>query len=188
MQNTETKKSPSPTYVVTGKIRLSYLNVFEPKAAEGSTEKKYSASIIISKDDKETLAKIKKAVDAAIEEGKQSKFAGKTKNLKTPLRDGDEERDQDEAYENCFFFNASSKRKPGLVDKQLNEIIDPADLYSGCYARVAVNFYPFNFNGKVGVAAGLQNIQKISDGEALSGGRSASEDFAAIEDEDEDIM
>lgn len=184
---TATAAAPT-TKVITGKVRLSYLHVFKPSAAPGSTEEKYSASIIIPKKDKETIAKINAAIKAAQDAGKD-KLSGKGK-LKLPLRDGDEEKDDDEDYAGSYFLNATSKTKPGLVDKSLDPIMDQDDLYSGCYGRVSINFYAFNTNGNRGIACGLNNIQKLADGEPLGGGRSKPEDdFDAVEaGEDDDFM
>lgn len=60
------------------------------------------------------------------------------------------------------------------------------DVYSGCYARVSLNFYAFNTNGNKGIACGLGNIQKVDDGERLGGGASAEEDFDFEEVDAED--
>lgn len=184
-----------PTKVKTGKVRLSYVNVFEPRAVndEEGAEKKYSASIIVSKSDKEQVKVIKDAIEAAKEMGK-SKWGGQIpKKLKLPLRDGDEEREDDEAYAGSYFFTASSKTKPGIIDLAKKEITDPEELYSGCYARVSLNFYPFNSNGSKGVACGLNNIQKLKDGEHLGGSRLKAEDdfdddFEYDEDNDDDLV
>lgn len=171
----------SSTKAVTGKVRFSYANVFEPKSINGS-EPKYSCAILIDKKDKKTLDKIEAAIAAAIEEGK-GKWGGKIpKKLKLPLRDGDEERD-DEAYEGKMFINANSKSKPGVVDEDLNPIMDSDEFYSGCYGRASINFFAFNSNGSVGVAAGLNNLQKLEDGDRLSGGSSAEEDFGSADDD-----
>lgn len=165
-------------------VRFSYVQVFEPKAAQEGAQPKYSVSLIIPKSNKAEVDKIKKAIDQAIEEGK-SKWGNKIpKNLKTPLRDGDEEREGRAEYENCFFINASSFNRPGVVDSALNPIIDKDEFYSGCYGRASVNFYAFDRNGNRGTAAGLNNLQKQKDGENLSGGASAAEDFGAEEDDD----
>lgn len=167
----------SETKVITGKVRFSYANVFEPKAAQEGAEPKYSVSLIIDKNDKKTLKAIEKAIEAAIEAGK-AKFGGKIpKNLKLPLRDGDEEREDDENYEGKMFVNASSSNKPGVVDEDLNPIMDREDFYSGCYGRASLNFYAFNVSGNKGVACGLNNLQFLEDGDRLSGGASAEEDF-----------
>ncbi|MGK9252392.1 DUF2815 family protein [Paenibacillus humicus] len=175
----------SDTKVITGKVRLSYTHLFNPTAIEAGQEPKYSTAILIPKSDKETLKKIQAAINAAIEAGK-SKFGGKIPaNLKKPLRDGDEERPDDEAYQGHYFLNASAKQKPGIIDKYKNEITDSTEVYSGCYARVSLNFYAFNTAGNKGVAAGLNNVQKIAEGDYLGGRSRAEDDFDEFEDEDD---
>lgn len=176
----------SATKVITTKVRFSYVHVFEPQAIDEGSPKKYSVSIIIPKSDKKLLAKIKTAIDNAAEAGKV-KLGGKIPaNLKTPLRDGDLEREDDPIYENCMFIGATSQSKPGVVDKDLNPIIDRDEFYSGCYGRASINFYAFNASGNKGIAAGLNNLQKLEDGERLSGGSTAEEDFGS--DSDDDLM
>ena len=182
----------SETKVLTGKVRLSYAHIFEPQSIDGG-EEKYSCAILIPKTDKETLRKIQAAVNAAIEQGK-SKWGGKVPaNLKKPLRDGDDERPDDENYAGHYFLNATSKTKPGIakpIGKDANgktkfqEITDSTEVYSGCYARVSLNFYAFDAKGNRGVAAGLNNIVKVQDGEPLAGRTTVSDEFA---DEDFDI-
>ena len=168
--------------------RISFANIWEPKAINGGDEK-YSVSCLIPKSDKKTLARIQKAVEAAKEDGKARKWGGKIPpNLKLPLRDGDIDRPDDENYEDCYFLNASSKDAPQVVDRKVNPILDPMMVYSGCYCNVSVNFYAFNANGNRGVAAGLGNIQFVRDGERLSGKASADADFDALEDDDEDVL
>jgi hypothetical protein len=174
----------NPTKVVTGVVRLSYANVWEPKSINGGAEM-YSVSLIIPKSDTKTIGAIHAAVDAAIEEGK-GKFGGKVPNnaaLKLPLRDGDTERD-DEAYAACYFINANSTTPPQIVDKQVEPILDRSEVYSGVYARVSINFYAFNSNGNRGVACGLGNIQKIRDGDPLGGRSSAAADFDTADEDD----
>lgn len=176
------------TKVITNKVRLSYPNLFEPQSINGS-DPKYSASLIIDKNDKETLELIEKAVETAAQEGKGKYKGGKVpKNLKTPLRDGDTDRDDDPAYAGKYFINANANRKPGLVDQRKNKIEDPEDLYPGCYVRASLNFFAFNSNGNQGVGVGLNNIQKWAEGEPLAGGSSAEEDFEELEVEAGDIL
>ncbi len=174
------------TKVVTGiNTRLSYANIWEPKSINGGKEK-YSVSLIIPKSDTKTVTAIEKAIDAAIEEG-IGKFGGKKPNkvaLKLPLRNGDLEKD-DVNYKDAYFINANSITAPQIVDKQVQPILDQAEVYSGCYARVSISFYAFNTNGNRGVACGLGNIQKIRDGEPLGGHSSASDDFTAIGEQSE---
>lgn len=179
------------TKVVTGKVRLSYANLFEPKSINGS-EPKYSVSLIIPKSDKQMIKTIEQAIENAKERDK-GKWNGKIPaNLKTPLRDGDEERPDDEAYADSYFINANSTKAPKVVglekDKATGRAINlgPDEVYSGCYARVSVNFYGFNAAGNKGVACGLGNVQKVDDGERLGGGSSAEEDFEFDEVDVED--
>ena len=175
----------SKTKVITGKnTRLSYFHGWEPTSINGGPER-YSVSVLIPKDDKETVKAINDAIDAAIEEG-IAKFGGKKPNkaaIKLPLRDGDTER-EDEAYAGHWFINANSKTAPQIVDKAVKPILDRDEVYSGCYARVSLNFYAFNSNGNKGIACGLGNIQKIRDGESLGGRSSATDDFSIEEDDD----
>ncbi|MPQ44597.1 DUF2815 family protein [Clostridium tarantellae] len=172
------------TKVITGKIRMSYANLFTPRAMVEGQEPKYSLCILIPKSDKDTLNKVKGAIESAKESGK-SLWGGKVPaNLKTPLRDGDEERADQSEYESHYFINATSKQKPGVVDVALNEVIDSTEVYSGCYGRVSINFYPFNQAGNRGIGCGLQNVQKLSEGESLGGKSRAQDDFDAIEDDD----
>lgn len=163
--------------------RLSYANVWEPQSINGS-EPKYSVSVIIAKSDKATIQKIQQAVEQAKQEA-ISKFGGKIPaNLKLPLRDGDIDRPDDEAYANSYFINCNSKQKPQVVDQQVQPILDQAEVYSGCYGRVSVTFYGFNSNGNRGVAAGLGNIQKLKDGEPLGGRVRAEDEFGTVYDDD----
>lgn len=180
----------NPTKVITGvKTRWSYANVWQAKSINGGTPK-YSVSLIIPKSDTKTVTAVKNAIQAAYEEG-QSKLKGNSKSvpaltaIKTPLRDGDAERPDDEAYKDCYFINANSATAPGIVDAARNPIIEHSEVYSGVYGRASINFYAFNSNGNRGIACGLNNLQKISDGDPLGGKTRAEDDFA---DEDEDFL
>ena len=167
------------TKVVTGKVRFCYVNVFEPTAMNEGDTPKYNICVLIPKSDMATIDKIKKAIEAAKEAGK-AKLADKNgripANLKLPLRDGDEERPDDPAFEDHYFINANSMRRPSIVDRSLNPIMSRDEFYSGCYGRASINFYAFNVSSK-GIAAGLNNLQKLEDGEMLAGGSTAEEDF-----------
>lgn len=185
--NKNTQNNASVTKVVIP-CRISFANIWEPKSINGS-EEKYSVSCIIPKDDKVTLSRIQKAIEAAKEAGKSKKWAGKVPtNLKLPLRDGDIDRPDDDAYENAFFINATSKEAPQIVDRKIQPILDPMDCGSGDYCNVSVNFYAFNANGNRGIAAGLGNIQKIKDGERLAGRASAASDFSEVEEVDDEYV
>ena len=185
-------KASNPMKVITGvNTRWSYANVWEPKSINGGTPK-FSVSLIIPKSDIRTVAKIKAAIEAAYKEG-ASKLRGNGKSvpalsaIKTPLRDGDTERPDDEAYKNAYFVNANATSAPGIVDVDLNPILTRSEVYSGVYGRASVTFYAFNSSGNRGIACGLNNLQKIRDGEPLGGKASAESDFASFDD-DEDFL
>lgn len=177
------------TKVVTGKVRFSYAHVFEPVAMAEGQEAKYQVSLIIPKSDLKTLGAIEKAIEAAKVVGKDkiSKNGKLIPGLKLPLRDGDEERPDNPEYADAMFVNCSSKIKPGIVDRDLNPIMSQEEFYSGCYGRASINFYAFNNAGNRGIACGLNNLQKLADGEPLAGGSTAEADFGgdnAYVDED----
>ena len=163
--------------------RFSYLHCWEPDSVNGG-DPKYSVSAIIDKKDTKTI----NAIKAAIEQAKKdsvSKWGGKVPaNLKLPLRDGDIDRPDDEAYAGCYFFNANSRQAPQVVDAKVKPILDQNEVYSGCYGKISVTFYGYNSNGNRGIAAGLGNIQKLKDGESLGGRSNAADDFQTEEDED----
>ena len=181
-------KFVNPTKVITGvDTRWSYANVWTAKSINGGTPK-YSVSLIIPKSDTATVDKIKAAIKAAYDEG-QGKLKGNGKSvppltsIKIPLRDGDKERPDDEVYANAYFLNANSATAPGIVDANRQPIIDHSEVYSGVYGRASLNFYAFNTNGNKGIACGLNNLQKIRDGEPLGGKPKAEDDF-----NDEDFL
>ena len=182
-------KINNPMKVITGPdTRWSYANVWEPKSINGGTPK-YSVSLIIPKSDTKTIAKIEAAIEAAYKEG-EAKLKGNGKSvpalsvIKTPLRDGDMERPDDPAYANSYFVNANATSAPGIVDADRNPILTRSEVYSGVYGRASISFYAFNSSGNKGIACGLNNLQKIRDGEPLGGKASAESDFASDEDDD----
>lgn len=177
-----------PTEVII-KCRLSYLNAWEPRANK-SGKLKYSASLLIPKTDKAQIAEIEKAIKAAEEEGKVKVFKGKPttgSSFKRPLHDGDLDRPEDAAYAGMMFLNVASNNKPGIVDKNRKPLLDKDELYSGCWAYVAVNMYPFNVES-MGITGGLNHIMKWKDDDALAGGGSAESAFSDVKIDEEDFM
>lgn len=182
-------KNTNPMKVITGpNTRWSYANVWEAKSINGGTPK-FSVSLIIPKSDTKTVDKIKAAIEAAYKEG-ETKLKGNGKTvpalsvIKTPLRNGDLERPDDEAYADSYFVNANSATAPGIVDSNLDPILDRSEVYSGVFGRASISFYAFNSNGNKGIACGLNNLQKIRDGESLGGKAKAEDDFATSVDDD----
>ena len=181
-------KYVSPTKVVTGVCTFSYLNCWEPKAIEGG-KPKYSVSLIIPKSDTRTVEKIRAAIQAAYEEG-QSKLKGNGKSvpalsaIRTPLRDGDKDRPDDEAYKGSWFINANSDNAPDVVDSERQPILTRSEMYSGVKGRASINLYAYNVNGNRGIGCGLNHLQKIADGKPLGTRSRAEDDFATDDDED----
>jgi hypothetical protein len=165
--------------VVTGKVRFSYVKIFQPEVTDDGREK-YSMCVLIPKKDAVTIKKIKSAIDEVkMSEKAKSKWGGRIPaTLKTPLRDGDEEYPDKAEYAGMYFINASSYgQKPGVVDAGLNPVIDSTEVYSGCYGRVSISLYPYANTGNKGIAVALNNVQKLEDGDNLSGRTKAEDDF-----------
>jgi len=169
-------------------VRLSYVNIFKPKQIEGS-EPKYSVCIMFPKTDKV----LKKIFDDAIKKtalDDAEKWGGKVPgNLKTPIHDGDEDRPDQPEFKGMWYFNATSKRPPQVLDEYKTEMLDPNELYSGCWARVSVNFSGYNNSGNKGIGAYINNIMKLRDDVRLGGtSATAEEDFADDDEDDEDLL
>ncbi|WP_346349439.1 DUF2815 family protein [Lactococcus petauri] len=181
--------TPKTTKVITGIVRLSFVNLLE-KGETPSGDMKYSTQIWIPKEDTVTLGKIENAIEAAKESGK-AKWGGKIPaNLNQPLRDGDEEVNDDgeSKVPGHYFMNCSSINKPGIIDRFKQPVDDPERVYSGVYARVSINFFGYSAAGNKGISGGLNNVQIIKDGEFLGGRASADADFDEFELEEEDDL
>ena len=167
--------------VVTGRVRFHYVNLFEPREGFGGSTPKYGMCVMVSKGDVETLDNINRAIETALQVGEEI-WAGKNlDNLIVPLRDGDLERTDKPEFEGCYFLNATSKYMPEVVDDCCQLILNPEEVYSGCYGRVAIRFFPYNRDGKLGVGCCLHNVQKLEDGERLAVKISALEDFGEVD-------
>lgn len=173
--------------MIFGPCRLSYVHVFEKHSFDGDPSNgKYSTNILIPKTATATI----KAINAAIEAAKQSKWGGKCpKNLKSPLLDGDEkEGNNSEVYAGHWYLNAKASTRPGIVGRDKSPIYDEEEIYSGVWAVVSVTFFGFDVNVNKGVSCGLNNIMKFKDDEKLGGRASAESDFAFIPDEDDEDL
>lgn len=173
-------------------FRVSFPQVFEAKQVNNQGKAKFSMTMLfntveINKDPKEAekFLKMQQACKLAASEKWPVKMPDKLKN---PFRKG-EEKEQYTGYgKGVIFASASSLTKPGLVDAQLNKIIDPEQFYAGCYARATVNFYAWSYLGNFGVGIGLQNIQKVKDGEPIGGRTLAENDFESLTELSEDVQ
>ena len=186
-----TTATANPCKVVTGKVRLSYAYLVQPRPGEGDAKPRYQVDAIIPKTDTKTIEKIEAAIEAAkklgIEKHKWTEKTLKHKDFWNPLRDGDERDDEDPAYAGAMYICAKSNNKPGVVDKALNEIIEADEIYSGMFGRVSIDFWPFDNKSK-GIGCGLINVQKLADGDPLGGGRRKPEDDFGDGLEDDDLM
>lgn len=174
-----------PTKVLTGVVRLSYANLVTPRASQQNGEPKYSVTLLIPKSDAATKADIEASMMAAYEEGVNKKWGGAHPQFKSLLWDGDGLRQTGLPFgDECkghWVITASSLQKPQVVGvDNINCELSPNDIYSGMYARVTINFFPFDTAGNKGVGCGLGNVMKTADGEPLSGGASAASDFADV--------
>lgn len=165
------------TQVVTGECRLSFVNLFEPKAMKEGDPLKYSVTAIIPKSDTKTVNAIKAAIQAAAEAGAQKHFGGRVPtNVNNTFKDGDTDVDdlgelkknKYPEYEGCYFIRLATKYQPKVLDANRNEIIDPTEVYSGCYGRVSMTFFAYSGDGKRGVSASLNNVMKTRDGDPLT--------------------
>ena len=187
------EKEKSPTRVTTGKVMLSYVSLFTPYIdPKKPTEKgKYKCLLLIDKKDKDTVAKIKSAIKHVEAKMIAEKYAGKApkKAISNTLRDGDEEKDEEE-YEGKYYMNVWSLRKPPVIDRDKEPITDPDKVYSGCYARVCLNAYYYWGDESKGITFGLEAVQFVSNGPRLGGGSvnidEAFGDVYEFEDEEED--
>lgn len=168
--------------VVTGKVRFHYVNLFAPRESLEGYAPKFGLCVLISKDDLETIDKINMAIEKAMMSGEELWEGEALENLKVPLRDGDVERPDRPEFAGHYFINAASKYMPEIVDENCFEITNPEEVYSGCYGRVSVKFFPYNKVGNLGIGCGLDNVQKLEDGELLVTRISAEEDFAEVDD------
>lgn len=179
--------------VVTKEVRFSYLHLFEPHAVNPDDTAKYSATILIPKKvggvTNPDIARIEAAIKAAFDEGTMSKFGGTApKKWANPLRDGDEERDAAE-FKGHYFINAKSNRRPHVLDEDNQPLQDKTDVYSGMYGRASLSFFAYAVPGNKGVAAGLEAVKKLRDGEPLvGGGVSAASAAAAFADSEDDLI
>lgn len=161
----------------TPQFRVSYPYMFRPqKPMEAGKEPSYSITMLFKKG--EDLSALKKDVVACIVE----KF-GPDQNawpkMKLPFRDqGDK---QSEGYEKgAVFITATSKKKPGLLDANAQPILNESEFYAGCFAHATVRAFYYDKGVNKGVAFGLQNVQKVSDGPPLSSRPPAEEEFKPI--------
>lgn len=180
--------TPNTTKVVTGKVRLSYVALLEPKAFEGQ-EAKYSTVILIPKQTKSQSRKLKTRRKLLMRLPRTINSKGvKWERVKTTLRDGDEEMDTEEhpEYAGHVFMSVSSKTKPQIIDKYKTPLTQRMK-FTLASMLAYHNAYAYNTAGNKGISCGLNNVQIVAKGDYLGGRSSADADFDEWnEEEDED--
>lgn len=174
--------------VVIGPLRICYPHVYTPWSMAEGEELKYSCCFLVPKDNKVLVDKIRQAISRAQIAGVTLWGGDIPEGLKMPLRDGDSERGDREEFINHFFFNGTSREKPGVVNGKRIEIFDPREVYAGCYCNVSLVFYPYKVGDSVGVGCELINMQKFSEGELITLRTTPEEDFQIIDEEDSSIL
>jgi len=182
--------------VLTPAFRISFPNVFKPRAAFDGQEPTYNIQMLFPKNEADIpeklrkfgtdLSSVKKALAAACrkEWGEKSKWP----KFKHPvIRDGEEKSDLAQ-YKGMFFINSKSKYAPGIVNQRNEEIISAEEFYAGGWARATLNVYTYDNKFGAGVQLGLQNLQFLMDDESFSGKRNAKDDFDVIEGFDDDAF
>lgn len=181
-------KKVESTRITINRARLSYAHLFKPHAMNPGQEAKYSVALLIDKKNELMISQIEQAIELAILKG-QEKFQWKgsaLKNLTLPLHDGDVDKEEDTNYAGTRYLNAKNTRKPKVFNEYKDEVVDESEVYSGCYAKAVVNFYPYDMMGKRGIGVSLEGIMKIEDGDPLGGGKPVT--LADFEDDDDAFL
>lgn len=174
------------------KGRLSYPNLFTPRAINDQGEPKYSATLLIPKTDTAAVERVQAAIDAAVKDGIDRRiFKGAvdpSRSKYPPLRDGDTPKDdgspRSDEFAGHWFIAAKAsgkKPRPSVVDANVQPVMDESEIYAGCYVNLFVEFYAYEASGNKGIAASLLGVQFVGDGEPLGGQPLEAEDmFSAI--------
>lgn len=176
------------TMVVITNARLSYVNLLKPRAATPEQEPKYSTTILLPKSDLQTKQRLDVAIQAATQKGVAEKWNGVMPPVvATPIHDGDGVKQDGTPFgDECkghwvFTASASTDSPVEIVDRNAMPIMNQSEIYSGIYANVVINVFPYMHTGRKGVGFGLGPVQKVRDGEVLGGGMvKASSVFSAL--------
>lgn len=162
------------TFII-GPVRVTFVHLFEPRAAQAGQEPKYSVTALFPK------GEVPKDLKRDIMRVAKEAFGPDAKDLKNPIRDGDADRQGYDGFEGVEFVNISSYNKPGLVDENVNPVMNREKFYNGCYCMISCSPYPYENSGNAGVGVGLNNVQFIRDGQKLGGGtRDPKEEFEPV--------
>lgn len=184
--------------ILTPEFRVSYPNVFKARAFDDAQEAKFSVIALFSAKTVKENPLFKKLMETAkaacIEE-----WGDKLPKFKhNPFRKHEEkcEKDEDGNFvkdsngnlvfqvgmeAGGIFMTFSNKERPGVVDQNLQPILEASEFYAGCYARAHVNISPYDNKFGKGFSFYLNHIQKVRDGDPLGNRVRVEDAFTVIE-------
>lgn len=158
----ETADSISLPKVITGTVRIANVHIREPVSLTGSAPL-YTATILISKADPETVEGINSVLEFIMKSGKRKdgNLFYNRERVRLPMHDGDADA-LHPAFKDCYYINAASMVQPSVVDHKLYSVLENDMPVSGCQVRVSLTFFPYWINQKVyGIGCRLGNIQTV---------------------------
>jgi len=161
---------------------LSFPNLFTPRAPAEGTEPRYSINLVF--DEKAQKAPEYIAMQKAVIACAKEEFGDDVnlKGLRLPFRDAGE-KEYAGYNDGDMFVSAWTKQKPGLVNAQRSEILDPSDVWAGQLARATIKPFAYNVSGNKGVSFALNNVQIVKkDMPRLDGRKAAEDDFDEVDD------
>ena len=161
---------------ITPEFRVSFPHLFEAYAFKPGDVEKFSMTMLFPKE--VDITALKELAQAAVIY-KWPDADKRPEVIRSPFRDGNK-KDYD-GYKDHIFVTCNSKTQPGIINQKKQEITSDAELYAGCYARATVVAYAYSYLGNSGVSFGLNNIQKLRDGEPFSGKGKAEDDFGVVD-------
>jgi Protein of unknown function (DUF2815) len=159
-------------------VRLSFPDLFKPRAFKPGDEPKHKATFLIPNGDPQI-----KVVETAILEAAKAKWGAKAEAVVKSIRgnpnkfcfqDGNT-KDYD-GYADMMALSANNKARPLVIDQRKNPLTEAdGKPYAGCYVNATVEVFCYDNSGN-GISASLKGVQFAGDGDAFSGSAPASPD------------
>lgn len=173
-------KAITSKQILTPEFRVAFPNVFQP-----NDKGKYSITMLFDKNNfnaapfQEIIKEVLEQVQTVVYKGQPIPQGVR----RSPIKDGDVPNSENKIhFPGYYSANAGTMYQPGLVDANVQPIINQGEFYPGCYARAKVHAFWFDKDGNKGISFSLGNIQKTRDGERMGGGRAAADDFDVFTD------
>lgn len=153
-------------------VRLSFPSLFRKAEFNGETTKHEATFMLHKEDHADTIAEIKKAIQAGIKENLKG---AKIPSDKICLKDGDESgRDE---YAGHYTIKAANNKRPKVLDRDKTPLAEDDDKpYSGCYVNGVIDLWYQNNSYGRRVNANLLGVQFFKDGEPFESGSTADDD------------